>query len=76
MRSKFNAPSVSDIFNLGPSGFIVITDLDLVAGTGSFALFQTDRQAKDYIHDVSLAQSPKWHAKECPVCRIRAKEKS
>lgn len=70
---KYKCPEVSDIYNLGESGFVVITSRDLTKGVGTFALFQTDRDAKDYIHDVSLRQSPKWHETQCPVCRLKAK---
>lgn len=71
---RFKHPEISDIYNLGNSGFIVITSSDLTKGVGTFSLHQTDREAKDYIHEVSLRQSPKWHLAECPVCRLKAKK--
>jgi hypothetical protein len=74
-RIKYNHPEVSDIYNLGQSGFVVITGMDLVKSVGQFALFQTDREAKDFIHAVSLKHSPKWHETECPVCRQKKAQK-
>lgn len=74
-RQKFLYPEVSDIFNLGDAGIIVITKVDLMKATGAYALFQNERDAKDYIHEVSLRQSPKWHENQCPVCRLKAKSK-
>ena len=71
---KFKHPNISDIFNLGTSGFIVITGCDLIKQVGTFALVQSEREAKDFIHAVSLKQSPKWHKTVCPVCLASSKK--
>lgn len=73
VKPKF--PQVSDIFNLGDSGVIVITNVDLTKEVGTFTFLQNEREAKDFIHEVSLKQSPKWHETQCPVCAQKRRAK-
>lgn len=70
MDEWFSPPNPSEIVPLFGSA-LVITRVDLHKMEGTFRLFATVSEAREWQHAVSLEQLPEWHKTECRLCRRR-----
>ena len=61
-------PDIGDVLVF--QGFtIVVTSMDFQTNDGTFKLFKSEKDAKDWCHEVSRKQMPEWHKEHCSICK-------
>jgi hypothetical protein len=57
-------PEITWIYKMG-DGVCVVSSFNHTEQTGTFFYFKTLEEAKNFIHNNSLKQFPKWHEENC-----------